>query len=103
MFAVSAFRFPQAYFLVSMWLKAKAFQILQSELQPNEMFAIYAMTKGKELPKSVTRMDLTNIIEVLCKKLGWFEDDQVNENSTKKRASRASALRADGVPVRVDF
>ena len=59
-----------------MWLKAKAFQILQSELQPNEMFAIYAMTKGKELPKSVTRMDLTNIIEVLCKKLGWFEDDQ---------------------------
>ena len=24
-------------------------------------------------------------------------------NSTKKRASRATALRADGVPVRVDF
>ena len=29
--------------------------------------------------------------------------DNVYENSTKKRASRASALRADGVPLRVDF
>ena len=32
-----------------------------------------------------------------------FVETKNKINSTKKRASRASALRADGVPVRVDF
>ena len=59
-----------------MWLKVKAFQILQAALRPNEMLAIYVMTKEKELPECVTKVDLANIIEVLCQKLGWIEENQ---------------------------
>ena len=58
-----------------MWLKVKAFQILQAALRPNEMLAIYVMTKEKELPECVTKVDLANIIEVLCQRLGWIEEN----------------------------
>ena len=55
-------------------------KILMVELQPNEMGAIYLMGLGQEIPDYITRLDLTNIIALLCKKLGWI---QSNEDSTE--------------------
>ena len=55
-------------------------KILMVELQPNEMGAIYLMGLGQEIPDYITKLDLTNIIALLCKKLGWT---QSNEDPTK--------------------
>ena len=68
--------------VVKMKLTFKAMQILVEELQSNEMFAICLMGLGKEMTEMVTKVDLTNIIQVLCKNLKWIEvseDDPIND------------------------
>ena len=42
---------------------------LVAELTKNEMWAIYLMACGREMPDQVTKADLVRIIRVLCKKL----------------------------------
>ena len=60
---------------IKMRLKAAAAQILQTELQPYEMWAINLMWLGKEFPENITKVHLANIICFLCKKLDWVEED----------------------------
>ena len=50
-------------------LKFKALSVLMSGLQDTEMWVIYQMASGKDLPNSVTKMDLINIIAFLFKHL----------------------------------
>ena len=46
------------------------------ELNQNEMWAIYLMGLGKEIPDTVTKFDLSKIIHLLCKKLDWIDEDE---------------------------
>ena len=56
-----------------MKLKFSAIQILLAELQPIEMGAIYLMGAGsEEIPDTVTKRILMNIITFLCEKLDWI-------------------------------
>ena len=57
-----------------MKLKVKALRILQSELHPNEMVAIYLMEFGTEVPPKLIK-HLAKIVKLLCQKLDWIEDD----------------------------
>ena len=59
-----------------MKLNSQGMQILMGELQPNEIWAIYLMGLGKEMADIVTKLDLTRIISILCKKLNWTEADE---------------------------
>ena len=65
-----------------MKLKAKVMQILVADLQPNLIGAFYIMSSGIEMPDTVTKTDLTNIISFLCKKLDWIEE--LNETASAK-------------------
>ena len=65
-----------------MKLKAKVMQILVADLQPNLIGAFYIMSSGIEMPDTVTKTDLTNIISFLCKKLDWIEE--LNETTSAK-------------------
>ena len=56
-------------------LNFQAMQILTSELTSNEMWAIYLMGQGEDLPESVAKTDLTKIIVVLCTRLKWIRED----------------------------
>ena len=56
-----------------MKLKIKAIQILTLELSTIEMEAIRILEWSKEIPESVTKMDLANIIVFLFQKLDWVE------------------------------
>ena len=56
-----------------MKLKVKALRILQSELHPNEMVAIYIMEFGTEVPPKLIK-HLTKIVKLLCQKLDWIDD-----------------------------
>ena len=56
-------------------LNVVAIQVLAAELQPVEMAAVHLMALGKEMPESVSKLDLTRIIFCLCKKLNWIERD----------------------------
>ena len=58
-----------------MKLNFQAMQILTSELTSNEMWAIYLMGQGEDLPESVAKTDLTKIIVVLCTRLKWIRED----------------------------
>ena len=53
-----------------------------AELSPNEMRAIQIMASGSELPDTITKSDLANIITILCVKLKWIEqsEDHYNQN-----------------------
>ena len=51
------------------------------ELQQKEMWAIYLMAQGKEMTDAVTKVDLTRIILILCKKLSWIEEHQDCKNN----------------------
>ena len=62
---------------MKMKLNFSAMAYLVAELTKNEMWAIYVMGCGKEMPDQVTKSDLVRIIHVLCKKLDWIEVDQV--------------------------
>ena len=56
-----------------MKLKVKALRILQADLHPDEMMAIYLMEFGTEMPPNLTKQ-LTKIVRVLCQKLDWVDD-----------------------------
>ena len=62
---------------MKMRLNFSAMAYLVAELTKNEMWAIYVMGCGKEMPNQVTKADLVRIICVLCKKLDWIEMDHV--------------------------
>ena len=57
-------------------LKFKAISVLMSGLQDTQMWVIYQMASGKDLPDSVTKMDLIKIITFLFKHLDWIEDSK---------------------------
>ena len=59
-----------------MKLNSQGMQILIGELQQNEMCAIYLMGLGKEMTDCITKLDLTRIISILCKKLNWIEVEE---------------------------
>ena len=65
-----------------MKLNFDAMQFLMGELQQQQMWVLYLMGIGKEMTDAVTKVDLTKIINVLCKKLNWIEED--NEESIEK-------------------
>ena len=80
--------------LFTMKLKLGAIQILVTGLQPREMGAIYLMGTGiKEMPETVTKSALTNIIAFLCHQLDWIvNDEQENtELSTKTVAKNTES------------
>ena len=56
-----------------MKLKVEALRMLQSELHPNEMVAIYIMEFGTEVPPKLIK-HLTKIVKLLCRKLDWIDD-----------------------------
>ena len=58
-----------------MKINYEGMQILMAELQHQEMWAIYLMGHGKEMTDVVTKLNLTRIIHVLCKKLNWIDED----------------------------
>ena len=62
---------------MKMRLNFSAMAYLVAELTKNEMWAIYVMGCGKEMPDQVSKADLVRIIHVLCKKLDWIEVDHV--------------------------
>ena len=65
-------------------LKFDVIKLLMNELNQSEMWAIYLMGLGKELPDKVTKVDLIQIIHLLCKKLDWVdeEDERIEEERT---------------------
>ena len=54
-------------------LKFKAMSVLMSGLQDPQKWVIYQMASGKDLPDSVTKVDLIKIIAFLFKYLDWIE------------------------------
>ena len=48
-------------------IKFKALSVLMSGLQDTQMWVIYQMASGKDMPNSVTKMDLIKIIAFLFK------------------------------------
>ena len=54
-------------------LKFKAMSVLMSGLQDTQKWVIYQMASGKDLPDSVTKVDLIKIIAFLFKYLDWIE------------------------------
>ena len=56
-------------------LKLKAMSILMAGLQETQMWAIYKMGMGNEMPSGVTKEDLTCIIAFLFKQLNWIDDE----------------------------
>ena len=62
-----------------MKLNFEALQILMGELQQNQLLAIYLMGFGREITDTVTKVDFTIIIKVLCKKLNWIEEHEDSE------------------------
>ena len=50
--------------------------ILMTELQESQMWAIYQMGTGDEMPGSVTKTDLACIIAFLLKKLDWVDNGE---------------------------
>ena len=54
-------------------LKFKAMSVLMSGLHDTQKWVIYQMASGKDLPDSVTKVDLIKIIAFLFKYLDWIE------------------------------
>ena len=57
-------------------LKFNAMSILMAELQEAQMWAIYQISLGQDMPNSVTKNDLTMIIKFLFKQLDWIEKEK---------------------------
>ena len=69
-----------------MKLKPRAIQILETWLKPSEMGAIYLMAMGiLEMPETVTKSDLTNIVVSLCCQLDWivYNEEESSNLSTE--------------------
>ena len=73
---------------VIMKLNFQGMQILMEELQPQERWAIYLMCQGKEMTDVVTKSNLTRIINVLCKKLNWIEEDMESDCNPNKENNK---------------
>ena len=58
---------------MKIYLKFEAMSVLMSGLQDTQKWVIYQMTSGKDLPDSVTKVDLIKIIAFLFKYLDWIE------------------------------
>ena len=62
---------------------------LVNELGPNQMLAIFLIGMGKEMPESITKVDLTELITFLFQKLDWSEKEgnwaEVAEEKTYDR------------------
>ena len=56
---------------MKMVLKGPVIRELSSELKRSQMLAFYLLSSGTAMSELVTKLDLTGIIVVLCKKLGW--------------------------------
>ena len=56
-----------------MKLKSRIMDNLVKELRPNQMLAIFLIEMGKEMPDSITKVDLTELITFLFQKLEWTE------------------------------
>ena len=63
-------------------LKFNAMSILMAELQQTQMWAIYQISLGQDMPDSVTKNDLIKIIELLLKQLDWIEKDEASRKPT---------------------
>ena len=63
-------------------LKLKAMSILMAGLQETQMWAVYQMGKGNEVPSSVTKEDLTCIIAFLFKQLDWIDEGSSSQPSS---------------------
>ena len=70
---------------IQLKLKEIAIATLAAELKPGEMVAIYMMGHGSEMSAAVTKFDLTRIIYILCKKLGWVEEQEVSNDFSAQR------------------
>ena len=57
-------------------LKFHAMSILMAELQEAQMWAIYQISLGQEMPNSVTKNDLIMIIKFLFNQLDWIEKEK---------------------------
>ena len=57
-------------------LKFNAMSILMAELQETQMWAIYQISLGQDVPSYVTKNDLTVIIKFLFKQLDWIEKEK---------------------------
>ena len=81
-----------------MKLKLGAIQVLLTGLQPKEMGVIYLMATGvKEMPETVTKSVLTNIIAFLCSQLDWIENDEdENIELTTKSVTKSKKGSAKG-------
>ena len=63
-------------------LKFEAMSILMAGLQKTQMWAVYQMGMGNEMPLSVTKEDLTCIIAFLCKQLDWIDEGAPGQPSS---------------------
>ena len=72
-----------------MKLKSRIMDYLVKELRPNQMLAIFLIGMGKEMPESITKVDLTELITFLFQKLDWSEKEgnwaEVAEEKTHDR------------------
>ena len=99
-------------------VKFQAMSILMTELKETQMWAIYQMGTGDEMPLSVTKNDLTCIIAFLLKKLDWVEnrecsnernssatveqEQDLNKNQTKAQNSLNSVSQEDDIIINDD-
>ena len=61
---------------MKIYLKFKALSVLMSGLHDTQKWVIYQMASGKDLPDSVTKVDLIKIITFLFKYLDWIESTE---------------------------
>ena len=57
-------------------LKFSVINNLIKELNQSEMWALYLMGLGKDMPDTVTKFDLIKIFHLLSKKLDWIDEDE---------------------------
>merc|ERR1719268_537610 len=66
--------------ITQMRLKVNVIQLMVAELLPSEMAAVHLIGLGQDMPESITKNDLANIIVFLFKQLDWIEiGDQENK------------------------
>ena len=74
--------------------------ILRAALEETQMWAIYQMAIGKEMPGIVTKTDLTGIIAFLFKQLDWIDPGTAeNESVEEPSANEGFLVEADSKPV----
>ena len=62
-------------------LKSQTAHLLLSELQPNQVLAVYMMGTGTDMPENVTKGDLIKIIGLLCQKLNWTQNEDEQDQT----------------------